>query len=397
MMEEFFGKVDPIFSKEEFMRKVWVSFAKDDVPFDVFKEDCAEIDELHHRVLLVRTAYRTAWSAEIGNDRQESYVDFETYYEKIPYTDYEDKYNSSTGRTERVAVTKYRQEQRQRQVTRYRTVTDWHSGNGEYSDKVYFFDTVDTGKGFDMERFRKDYDTEAVVQLSGNALKAYPEMVLTDAMLKVAYAEQESRIELDTQLSIAGDHVRGFHYRTVEFNPYFASLVWIPEYKTQITYAGKIYVVRGFPIGNMTLSDTKIPNDESADSYAGRKRAETKRENDIRNAEIAPYVWENSKVHLIGSVAAVAACVVFSLFADYLWLMITSYVGAFALIIVSLLRVHAFRKSKTEEINALNDAASAECEEAIKNFRQKHREEVLKALNNKLVSLGLPPAQLSEI
>ena len=95
-MDELLGKIVPQFEKENFQRKAWVALAKEDVPIEVFDANFSAVKEETHRVLVVNTTYRAAWTAEIGNDRQESYTDFETYYENIPYTDYETKYKNDT-------------------------------------------------------------------------------------------------------------------------------------------------------------------------------------------------------------------------------------------------------------------------------------------------------------
>ena len=39
------------------------------------------------RILFNSISYHARWSGEIGDDRKETYTDYETYYETVPYTE----------------------------------------------------------------------------------------------------------------------------------------------------------------------------------------------------------------------------------------------------------------------------------------------------------------------
>ena len=107
-MKLSFFKIDPMHEKKDFLRKAWISLAKEDVPLDVFGADFSEVFEKNYHLLCTGATYDMSWNAEIGNYRTESYIDIETYYDNEPYTDYEEKYDHQEEKIVRKAVTKYR-------------------------------------------------------------------------------------------------------------------------------------------------------------------------------------------------------------------------------------------------------------------------------------------------
>lgn len=396
-MGELLGKIVPQFEKENFQRKAWVALAKEDVPIEVFDANFSAVKEETHRVLVVNTTYRAAWTAEIGNDRQESYTDFETYYENIPYTEYETKYNSTTKQNERIPVTKYRKEERQRQVTKYRTITDWHTGNGEYADSGQFFDGIDTNKDFDKYRFFEDYKPEYVLELSDEELAEHPEMVITDSMLNLACDVQKRDMETLTRASVRGDHIRGFSCHATEFNTSFSSLIMVPEYSADIKYNGKTYTTRAFPIGNMQISSAKISNPKSVASEKQRQEDETKAENRKRTAEIEPKVWKESKALSFLSIALLLASILCSLLVKVLFLVISCFAVAIGVTALAMLNTKKIRNRIESLVKAENDAAMEACNNAVENYEKYHKAELLEALNKKLISLGFSLAEMSEI
>ena len=393
-MNQYLGKIDPQFGKDEFLRKVWISLAKEDVPYDVFKENCGEIEEVYHLVLAVDTDYQSSWTADIGNDRQESYVDFETYYEKIPYTAYEKRYNSSKKITEDVPVTKYREEARQRQVTKFRTVTDWHTGSGNYSGSVRFFDSVDRDGQFDTRRFFKDYDKYQVCWFSKGQEPSG--MHITDDMLNFAYGFQKKDIERETKLSVPGDRDRGFSCQITGFNPTSASLILVPEYVTTFKYHGETYVKKGFPFGNMAISKVGIPNPCSAESEAKRMTCETQKENKKRNDDIEPKIWDRTKIISFATIGCLVVSVIFSILIKYLFLVLIGFFGAAGLAAYSFINLKSTREKVEKETRQANAAASAACAERINNYEKHHYVELLGVLNEKLVSLGFSPLESVE-
>ena len=394
-MNNFLGKIVPCFEKEDFQRKAWIALAKDDVPLDVFDLDFSEATEEYHRVLIAKANYAVTWQADIGNDRQESYTDYETYYEKVPYTDYERKYNTNTRRYDQVPVTKYRKEERQRLVTKYRTVTDWHSGSGEHSGKELFFDSVDE-LPFAKTRFFEDYNSEYATPLSEEDVKAYPDMKITQSMLNLARSVHEYGISNSTMDSVPGDHNRGFSYQITEYNLTSAYLVRVPEYKTTIYYDGEIYEKRGFPFGNMTVSTTNIPNPISVEAEKKKRQDKTKAENEQREKEYVTKIWNSTKILTLASICFLVLSIAVSLFVHYLWLVIVCFLGGIGLAVFSNVNVNKTSQRIQKEIKDANAAALSACNEAIENYDKEHKKVIFEALNKKLSSLGYAPADKTE-
>ena len=74
------------FTEKDFLRKAWISFAKEGAPLDIFSEDFGEVKRFDHHVVHDTIDAEIAYSASIGHDREEPYTAYETYYEREPYT-----------------------------------------------------------------------------------------------------------------------------------------------------------------------------------------------------------------------------------------------------------------------------------------------------------------------
>ncbi|MBQ9098158.1 MAG: hypothetical protein IJY50_01865 [Clostridia bacterium] len=396
-MENRLAKINPAFKKEEFKRKAWISLAQDDVPMEVFDLDLEEITDEQYRVLFAEANYCTAWSGEIGHNRTETYTDFETYYEKIPYTAYESKYNSTTKRTEQVPVTKYRQEERQRQVTKTRIVTDWSAGNGEHSGHVSSVECVDNNSSFSKSRFLRDFRADQLSDYSAAALAGDPEMVITPELMQQAYHAQTPVIEGETFHSLPGDHSRNISYRMTEYDPTLAILIKAPEYKTGITYRGKSYQKRGFAFGGMTMSPSGIPNPISVEAEKAKLTSQTAAENKKRDSEVEPKVWEATKIFSLSGVTLLALSIIFSLFVKFLFPVIACFLGAVGLSVFSMIYTKKTRERIQKQTRDANTEASVACQNAIRNYEKKRKADLLQVLNKKLASLGMEPAKEEDL
>ena len=389
------AKLLPEYTKEEFLRKTWITMARDDVPFSVFENCDVKIITLNHRVLDDTLAYGASWEAEIGNNRTETYTDYENYQEKIPYTDYETYYDN--GQRRQRAVTKYRYETRQRAVTKTRTVTDWYFTNGTHSDETRA--VVETIPGIQLDTSRYLYDfargkkENTVILNEGDD----PNMSVTEAILDVATPQHRSNIKSQVEASLPGDKNRGLSYDITSAYHKNTFLLSAPEYIADISYLGKKYTKRAFAFGTMQVEGAKIPNVESAES----RRSEI---NKKANAEIQKIsntcdknIESRSFIPAVGSLGILAASIIVSLFVHFTFLVVAMLLAGIAGFIASRMLFKKIEASETAIANDKQQKIKSAAAKEIANYSTNHKEQLLEKLNKKLASLGLKEATINEI
>ena len=359
----------------------------------------SDFTQKSHRVIYGLASYSATWSAQIGNDRKETYTDYEKYYERIPYTVYEEKYNYSTKRTETVAVTKYRQEERQRAVLKERTVTDWNSGNGEHSDIVERFAGLDDMPNNGLARFLYDFskiDENYISELSLDEIEKNPKMQITEATSKFVFDVHAPEIYRQLYSSLPGDHIKNVDYNITSYNQSKIQLIEAPEYSASIKYDGKEYKKVGFSFGNMTIGGDVIPNSVGIEEIKLQKQKATKEEINKRNEEIDDKVWNATSKISIVSIVLLLASIIVSAFVKFLAPVIICFICAIGMCTFSM----TYSKKTKIEIQDITDieniAAQKACDDECLNYEKTKKAEMLVLLNKKLSSLGLEPINDSE-
>lgn len=388
------GKIVPAFDENEFLRKVWITLAREDAPIEIFDQGVIQMSIEEKRILFDSISYDARWEGEIGHDRQESYIDYETYYEKIPYTDYERKYNSTKKQYEQVPIMKYRQEARQRAVTKTKTVTDWHHSNGFHSGTHH--DSVCIDGEISTSQFQRDYDPQYVRYLTDAEMQKESDMVITESMYNKIQTKHDLAIESSVMHSLPGDHYRGISYSLDNYYHENTELIKIPQYEASINYKGSSYNKSAFPFGSMTLIGGKIPNsnglahkktelDNKRIAAVNNQKKET--ENKIMKAVLP--------IALI-SIGLLLLSICISLFVKVLALVIAGFATSVAVFFLS--HIYANMKIKTEKKKAENFAElkHQEMEREYTTFEKEYKPKVLAALNKKLASLGYEPAEHNE-
>ena len=395
MLEESFYKIDPMYAKEEFLRKAWISLAHEDVPLEVFDADFGDVTQESYHILCTGADYDVSWSGEIGNDRVEYYMDVENYYDREPYTDYEQKYNSTTRQYETVPVTKYRKVEKQRQVQRSRTVTDWHSGSGDHSGTAKSWDCVDARNTFDAKRYEKDVHSDDFVEFD-DELERSPDMQPTDAMLAHAEDLRDENLHKQVYRSLPGDHSRSVNYRINSYSLEYVTMFRVPEYVATITYDGTTYTKRAFACGDMTMSHAKIPNPISAEKE--KKRLQDQRNKTIVEAmeHYEAQVWTKVKLASTLAILVLLASIAASLLIHSLIPMLSCFIAGVVMYIFTHVTRRNAEKTATDKLNKVADEAYATCKDKVENYQRHRNAELLDALNKKLASLGLQPATEAE-
>ena len=390
-MVERSGKILPQFNEQTFLRKAWIKLAQDDAPIEIFERGNVEASLEEKRIFFNSVAYEGSWTGEIGNDRQESYTDYENYTEEIPYTDYELKWDRDLKKNVRVPVTKYRKEQRQRAVTKTRTVTDWHSSSGSYSGSNSDFVCIDGA--LDRPLFTEEYDASYIKYLSEAEVTAEPDMAITKNMHGAIKQTHANAIDRDVDRALPGDHQRSVNYTVDSYRSTQSFLIKTPVYSATISYLGKEYAAHAFPFGKMKLNGDTVENDHGLRA----KRASLKRLRDdaIANqeAEVEARKWKTIMPVAYTSVALLALSILISLFIRVLPLVIIGFGLAIAGLFYSKIKNKAAQEKAKEEAKSFASIKDREMNEAYDTFAKEYKEKLLTALNKKLTSLGYEPAK----
>ena len=286
-MEQKFLKIEPMHDKKAFLRKIWIELANADAPLDIFKSDFSDVKIEEYHILSTSANFTANWQGDIGTYCTESYLDVETYYEEIPYIGLEEKYDLDLHGYRTVRVEKTRREERQRQVPRERTKTEWHFSSGRYSGEVESFECIDPRGTFSSERYKKDVDSKFYIRCTNEELAKSTDMIITDQMMERVSELHEKNGEMKMCASLPGDT---YDEKSIRYSsnctPICATLMRFPEYQTNIMYNGNTYQRRAFAFGGMTLMGDPIKNPlnaqvvtkkkiDNAKAYIKAKKAET--------------------------------------------------------------------------------------------------------------------------
>ena len=390
-MAEKSGKILPQFDEQAFLRKAWIKLAHDDAPIEIFEKGTVEASLTEKRIFFNSVSYEGSWTGEIGNDREESYTDYENYTEKIPYTDYETKWNRELRKNEKVPVTKYREEKRQRAVTKTRTVTDWHSSTGSYSGSNSDFVCID-GE-LDRPLFTEEYDASYIQYLSEAEVTAEPDMAITKNMHGAIKQTHANAIDRDVERALPGDHQRSVNYTVDSYRSTQSFLIKTPVYSATISYLGKKYAAHAFPFGKMRLKSDTVENDHGL--RAKRALLQSIRDGAVANqgAEVEAQKWKSILPVTYASVALLALSILISLFIKVLPLVVIGFGLAIAGLFYSKSKIKAAEEKAKEDAKSFASIKDREMNEAYDAFAKEYNEKLLAALNKKLSSLGYEPAK----
>lgn len=223
-------------TKESFVRDSLIEiYSAIDAPVSIDSIEFSEVYESTYQILGQTSDYEFTYSAEIGYDRQEQYIDEERVYDK-------DLQKTIT-----------------RNVVKTRTVTDWQPYNGSATKKGAGFtelsndDTVDLG---DMDEIIAckcagfGYE-ETEVALNGSPVSD-PEI-----LSKVVFAEPTAadlhyvtergaiKPGIEVESEMPGDHIRNLRMQRKVLNTE-ATVFAVRRFKTAFNFDGKTHFARQF-------------------------------------------------------------------------------------------------------------------------------------------------------
>lgn len=221
-------------SKEDFLRHVLISLAKDDkAPSNIAEASFGEVTERSIPMLLLSADVHVTYSASIGYDRKETYYEYR---------------KNSDGTTTRVEKT--------------RTVTDWSPYSGALDTSKTTYETNSEECDRDLELcFGKAFKTS-----KGEPVPA-DEIAVSPRAYSAAIDECEAMAR--AEIKWPGDHQKDKNVNCTSKATAISCYI-TPVYDVTYTYGGKEYKVSGFAIGEP--NDThEIP---SGDDVAGVETVE---------------------------------------------------------------------------------------------------------------------------
>lgn len=238
--------IQPEYSREDFLRQVLVELGTNaDTPIDAVDVEFGEVRESVREIILCTAKVEGECTASVGYDSQEPYIDYEDYKEKVGNT----------------YVT------RQRPVTKYRTVTNWHPFTEHYTGEagctVYNSDAYEDEDSNRIGRVMKAIDQESI-NVEGSA-------TLSSKALDEALAECKSLVRA-AEVKLPGHRAKDKRYNdqaTVKEIYCFK----MPYYEVTYTHKGKQYEAGGFASGDFCVEAEFPPNDVDITALVKAKTA----------------------------------------------------------------------------------------------------------------------------
>ena len=331
----------PTLTKEEFLRDVYITLAKNDAPFSAFESKTGEVTDLEERIFSCSGTASAEYSASIGYDRVETYIDIEVKREKVGDQWIEKK----------------------EPVSKTRTVTDWRPYTGKINEvSVSFIKNLDV-EGHFSTGYQKGYYTRTDEAVDVSDLK-YSKML--------AYEEE---IQEAVKSELPGDRYRDLKVNIVDTDEYRSEYIIWPTYYLDIECEGEKHPMGSFADKNHKMLGGKIPNPSG-------RTAEIKRKKDTLDPEVNKKTVKFAAI----SLGAMALSVLIFLLVPYLWINIVFLLGMTGAFVYYLMTLKKAEADVSLEIKQFCD-----------NFTEEYNKQLLEKLNSKLSELGLENATLEEI
>ena len=389
-------KILPTFDKDEFLRKVWTTFANEDAPIELFEKDFETVEVKDYEVLIDTISAEASFSASIGYNRQESYIGYEKYYEEVPYDVREDYYDVTTRSRRSRVVTKFRNIEKERQVTKYKTVTDWSLFSDSRSiNKTTAYVTNRNYSDFDKAAFREAYkgiDHSKVISLLGKEAAMFR---ISSAAYKKAEEEHNRAVQRSVANSLPGDRYRDLDcsYSVIDQT---STLYKVPMYKATINFNGKEYIKYAFPFGDeLKICGDKVQNEQSFAAIKSQTERELENNAIKRRSKVESYVWKKTGFIEILATALLILTIIISLLSCILKTSIIhdmAYIGitygiAVAVFAFSLVLDKIIKNKENSKAESDIQKEKMEADEKLNHFKENHLAELQGALSKKLSTL----------
>ena len=405
------AEVVPEYTTEQFLRKVWIEIGKDEAPPAVFEKDFDKVEQIKHVVVLQKMSADVAYQASIGYDREEPYIDYETYYEEEPYITTEWYWDEVEKTKRQRSVTKYRQVERQRQITKYKTVTDWSHYAGKLSDESTAIAENSESVYLDKSLFASSFTGAK----EGSIIRAYDDSAKELEVTKTAddkLNEQHCQNFWNTALvELPGDQCRDVESEIENLKSVETTFVIAVEYVATLVCNGKTYKKYAYPFGSMEIGGDKFNNHLNLEVITTAIKEKSEKtiqklekliEDRIANTE--PNIWSKTKNITLITMGLCVTSIILSVLVRSLLLISLVFcfsIGAFVYSFIyerivtrqEWTKVREEKEKTKDEIECERQRCKQEVENYEKNYKSKRRE----LLDKKLESLGFEPASVDEL
>ena len=367
-------------TKEGFIRDSLVElYSACDAPETIDSIELQEVDESDYQFLSCSAEFEGEYTAEIGYDRKEQYL------EEVS------EYNAELKR--RVSRT----------VVKERTVTDWRPHSGKFHKSGVSLkpfgnnDAMDLGD-LDPEVAQRygHYSYDAKRVLSGGTVKADEETLAkyafgepSDQHLAAALAEAESDAESAVRWELPGDHYRNFrpdtNVKEMNFNVFA-----IKRFKTAFDFMGKTHFLKQFATEPQpTIYCSAMNSDEEANMLRAAEQKEL---------DTDPIIQENKKYATYGMYAFLG-CLGFAFLFGFGLPMIFDFSGVIPFIlgaigaVVSYFVSSRFQKKVDAQKKIIQDRFSGQKNEHFRKLQEKK----IGLLNARLRMMGQAPLSETEL
>lgn len=374
-MDVFNGVILGHQTKEGFVRDSLIQlYSASDAPESIDSIELRDVNESVYQLLGCSAEFDVDYTAEIGYDRQEPYITYEKYKERIG---------------DRTVTL-------ERPVTKYKTVIDWrpHSGRTHKSGAglIRFTDndTMDYGDldpevsaHYDGYRFSPgSVLVDGAHTVDDEIVSQYAFTEPNDRELGNALAVAMAEAETDVKCELPGDHERNFRAQSAITDASFSVLA-VKRYKTSFEFRDQTHFIKQFVSDKQpTIYCSARYSDTDANKIAEAKRKEL---------DSDPVVTTNEKyannAKLIGF-----GCLCFSFLLAFF---LTFQMFIFGLIGAGI--SFAAGSFFGKKANAQKEAINARYSSDEKDHFLKLQEKKIHLLNNRLAMMGQEPLNAQEL
>ncbi len=255
--------------KETFLRELLIQLGTaNGTPVDVVNAEFKAVEETVKEVIVCSAHVEGNCTASIGYDRQEAYIDYETYKEKVGNT----------------YIT------RQRPVTKYKTVTDWQLFQTQYAGEA-----TCAALNADRQPYSDSDIILAIKSARADNIVVKGEAEVNSSGLAKAVSACETNVELSTVL-FPGDRHKDVRYNS-KSTIQRISCYKLPFYEVTYTYNDKDYCASCFACGTINISTQTPPNDVNITAMVKQK-----------TEDLAKAMSKTWKFFVVALLAAFAVC-----------------------------------------------------------------------------------------
>ena len=246
-------------TRDDFVRAVYMKLARERAPLAVFDQDVKRIAVKEKQILTNMISTDLSFSASIGYDREEAYIDTQTSVENRVH------YNNQGERSG------YSVSTREVPVTKFRTVIDWQVFQGNRPGKsVVILDNL-TGEYEDS-----DYVLNRVFNVKPESVSAVsPEeaasLVITAKARQAAVSKHKENLQSIIEEALPGDHYRDLDFQA-SVTDSTSALHLAEAWEGRVELNGKTYTEKAFAFGGAECYGDPVESENTPALIAERKQ-----------------------------------------------------------------------------------------------------------------------------